>query len=160
MGRSEWKHRSRLASRSRSGHQRKAAAEWQERLISLTSDSGCREKRRNDRGSVVRSGSFRPVTAALAALQPFNELSAERAIEALLGFNGKTDKLHAELMPVHPFDRTEIDGECRRLMVEEHTHAHVTAAEDFPIAQNGTALERQIRQDTFSDKGAPPKMTG
>jgi hypothetical protein len=58
-------------------------------------------------------------------------------------------------MPLHPFDRAEVDGECRRLMVEEHTHAHVTAAEHFSVTHDGTALQRQICQDTFSNEGRP-----
>ena len=122
-------------------------------MISLTRTWGRCEKIGTDRRSIVRR--FRQVTAPLAALQPFDQFSPERAIETLLRFKGKTDKLHAKLMTLHPFDRAEIDGECRRLMVEEHTHAHVTTAEDFSVAHDGTTLQRQVRQNTFSNKWCP-----
>ena len=95
----------------------------------------------NEKPGVPREdGERSQVSSPLAALQLFDQFSPERAIEALLRFKGKTDKLHTKVMPLHPFDRAEVDGECRRVMVGEHTHAHVAAAEDLSFAHEGTAL--------------------
>jgi len=66
-------------------------------------------------------------------------------------------KLHPELMALDPFDRTEVNRQRRRLVGEQDTHSHVTAAENLSIALDGAPLQRQVGQITFADKWSPPE---
>ena len=108
----------------------------------------------------VLLGCSRSITAGPSFLQPFDQLSAKRAMKALLGFKRQSNKLHTELTTVHPLNRAEVDGQCRWLMVEENTHAHVTAAKDLTISSHRTTLHRQVGQDPFADERRPTENDG
>jgi hypothetical protein len=47
---------------------------------------------------------------------------------------GHPKKLHSELFTLNPFDRAEFNGQRRRLIREQDTHAHVATAKNFSIA--------------------------
>jgi len=58
-------------------------------------------------------------------------------------------------MALDPFDRAVVNGQGRRLIGEQDTHAHVTAAENLSIAPDGAPHQRQVGQDAFADKWSP-----
>ena len=71
-----------------------------------------------------------------------NELGSQLAIEPLPGLIRQADKLHTKLMALNPFDRAKLNGERLRLIRQQNTHAHITAAEHLAIGQDRTPAER------------------
>lgn len=81
--------------------------------------------------------------------------STRSVIQSKLRRQRQAKELHSKLLALNPFDCAELDGQSLRLVGQQYTDAHITAAENLPIAHNGAALQRQIDQDSFADEGSP-----
>src|SRR5687767_3909635 len=63
-------------------------------------------------------------------------------------------------MALDPFDHAELNRQGRLLIRKQDTHAHLTTAENFSIAHHRTAHQRQVAQNTLSDKWSATENNG